>query len=181
MPRTSRLVLPALLVFALAACAQKLPDSVAITPQVDATPLQVAAEPSGKLGRTVLWGGQIIGVTVEEDSTLLEVLEQPLDSSGEPLDTDQPGGRFLARHKGFLEPEIYKPGRLVTVSGSIATIVTQPVGKRNYSYPVVEATGLHLWKERKEAPVYFYDPYYDPYHGGPSLGIGVHGPVHQRY
>lgn len=179
--KTLFLLICATLAALLSACATtKPPQPVAAPPQVLATPQQVTAEPAGKLGRTVRWGGRVIGVNVEQEATVIEILALPLDSEGRPKESDSQGGRFLARNPGFLEPEVYRPGREITVSGTLTTIVTQPVGKQSYSYPVVEVSGLHLWPEREERPVYIYDswgswgPYYRPYYG-PRFGIGVGG------
>jgi outer membrane lipoprotein len=123
------------------------------------TPRGVIAEPQMARGKQVLWGGSIIRTTNLKDSTQMEVLAYPLDSNERPQSESDPLGRFIVEQSGFLEPESYAEGRLVTVIGTVSGNRAGRVGESEYVFPVVGARQIHLWTENKG--------------GGVSFGVGV--------
>ena len=64
-------------------------------------------------------------------------------------------GRFIAKTSKFLDPEIYKKGKKITLAGEIIGKETKPLGKGQYIYPVVMIKELHLWKKIR---TYAYPP-----------------------
>ena len=123
-------------------------------------------------GSAVRWGGTIIAAENEENSTCFEVLSRDLDKYLRPRLEDQTAGRFIACKPGFYDPEVYKHGREVTVTGHIRNIEVRQVDEFNYRYPVVDVDNLVLWEVREEVVVIDnpYDPFYYPYWGGPYWG-----------
>jgi len=126
--------------------------SCAITPDFDTTkvdqaltPKSVVAESSLSHGKIVLWGGTIIEIHNLKNSTQIEVLAYPLNSSHRPMQESQPLGRFIIQNKGYLEPSNYAQGRLLTVLGSVSKSQSGKVGESSYIYPVINAQQLHLW------------------------------------
>jgi outer membrane lipoprotein len=119
------------------------------TTQVDRslTPQSVIAEPTPSLGKIVLWGGTILETSNLKDSTQIEVLAYPLNSSHQPMQEKKPLGRFVIQHRGYLEPTLYAQGRLLTVLGSVSGSQQGKVGKSAYTYPVISAQQLHLWSQ----------------------------------
>jgi len=116
------------------------------------------------LNSKVRWGGSIISVQNQPQETHIEVLSRDLDNDGKPKSDSRSGGRFIARIKGFLEPEEYPKDRLLTVTGTLKEILEAPVGSYPYPYPVVDVEAYHLWpQERSYPPPHYYDPFYDPY------------------
>ena len=111
----------------------------------DVTPEQATRDPAAVQGRTVAWGGVIVGTTNMADKTRLEVLGYPLDQRNRPQVDARPIGRFLAFHAGFLEPVNFAAGRLVTVVGTIGGTLTGTVGEARYLYPTLEAGRVFLW------------------------------------
>ena len=109
------------------------------------TPRSVIAEPAGSQGKTALWGGTILDTQNLKDSTRIEVLAYPLDSSQRPLLSGKPLGRFIIQQQGYLEPASYSQGRLVSVIGSVGESQRGKVGESAYTYPVINAEQLHLW------------------------------------
>lgn len=109
------------------------------------TPQSVNAEPQQTQGKTALWGGTILNVQNLQNFTQLEILAYPLDSSQRPLVNRKPLGRFLIRKKGFLEPENYSQGRLLTVLGKLEESEKGVIGESTYQYPVLNASQLQLW------------------------------------
>ncbi|MCU0970805.1 MAG: Slp family lipoprotein [Gammaproteobacteria bacterium] len=106
-----------------------------------ASPAQTA--PAG--ARRVEWGGTIIAVSNQRDSTELEVLAYPLTADGRPDVAAPSSGRFIAVRPGFLEPADYRPGRLVTVAGPVVGVRQGRVGEAQHSFPAMAAESLRVW------------------------------------
>jgi outer membrane lipoprotein len=121
--------------------------------------------PNAYQGKVVLLGGIIVNTTNKQDGTLLEVYDTMLDREGRPSNTDVSEGRFLALYQGFLDSEIYKQGRKVTIAGTVQGEKTQLLGEIQYRYPYLIIKEIRLWQE--EAPVdydsYPWGPWYDPW------------------
>jgi outer membrane lipoprotein len=113
-------------------------------------------------GKLFIWGGIIVGTTLTEEGTFIEVVQTPLNRYGVINDTDVSEGRFLVRSRKFLDPLIYEEGRYITVAGVLKGSEKRPLGKTDYVYPVLEAKELYLWKEEV-----LYPPYYDPWYYRP--------------
>ena len=109
------------------------------------TPQSVIAEPSDSRGKTALWGGTILDTRNLKDSTRIEVLAYPLDSSHRPILSSKPLGRFFIHQQGYLEPATFSQGQLLSVMGSVSESQSGNVGKSAYTYPVINAQQLHLW------------------------------------
>lgn len=123
-------------------------------------------DPERYQGKNILLGGVIIKAENKKDGTLLEIYETGLNNYGEPVNIDNSRGRFLAMDKRFLDTEIYREGRRVTVAGIANGIQVIKLGDIDYSYPYLLVKEIHLWKD--EAPVrdipYYWD-YWHPYWG----------------
>ena len=122
-------------------------------------------EPDAYQGKVVLLGGVIVKTVNKQEGTLLEVYQTRLNREGRPTDTDRSEGRFLALYQGFLDSEIYKEGRHVTIAGTVQGERIQQLGEIEYRYPYLLIKELHLWE--KAEPVR-YEPYpwglwYDPW------------------
>ena len=112
------------------------------------SPQQLSSHPGeASRGASLQWGGEIVAVENLQDRTLLEVLAYPLRSSGEPRTDREPLGRFLADNKGFLEPREYRPGRQLTVSGTLLGFRDGRIGDAFYRYPAWQVEMLTLWPE----------------------------------
>ena len=109
-------------------------------------------------GRKVVLGGYILELRNELVVSILTILQAPLDFQNRPNLRDQSEGRFIARTKEFLEPEIYKKDRRVTVRGKVAGTLTQALGDRVYQYPLIEAEAFQLWTDET-----YYDWRWDRY------------------
>lgn len=92
-------------------------------------------EPNAYKGKVVLLGGIIVDTINKPEGTLLEVYETALDREGKPVHSDRSEGRFLALYQGFLDSEIYKQGRKVTIAGIVQGEKTQSLGEIQYRYP----------------------------------------------
>jgi len=128
--------------------------------------------PNAYQGKVVLLGGIIVTTLNKQEGTLLEVYETALDQEGRPSNIDVSEGRFLALYQGFLDSEIYKQGRKVTIAGIVQGEKSQRLGEIRYRYPYLIIKEIHLWKE--QAPVeydsYPRGPWYDPWYPWEPLG-----------
>jgi outer membrane lipoprotein len=138
------------LLFLLTACASG-PDfnTMGVDPLL--TPRGVTAKPQPATGKSVQWGGTIVSTANLQNSTQIEVLAYPLDSSGRPNTDRAAQGRFILERSGYLEPASYAAGRQVTVVGTVSGTRTGRVGEADYVYPVVAAKQLHLWPTERSS------------------------------
>jgi outer membrane lipoprotein len=116
-------------------------------------------------GRTVVLGGYLLETQNRTSATVLTVLQAPLGLRDEPGSRDDSRGRFQVVWSGFLDPEIYKKGRRVTVAGIVMGKHMGPAGDTRIAYLQLEGIEIHLWKPYQEVyytPAY-YDPWYDPF------------------
>lgn len=133
----------------------------------EAAPLtvgQVKANPVGTQGTTVIWGGRIINVNPTNGSEMY-VMQLPLSKNGKPKMDADTAGRFIALSTGFLDPEAFPPGWLVTVAGRTAGIRTETLQGIKYTYPVLVIQQTHVWRVEPQD----YNNYYG-YYGGPYWG-----------
>ena len=107
------------LVGVLSSCAST-PDFDTTQADHSLTPQSVIAEPEHSRGKTALWGGTILDIRNLKDSTHIEVLAYPLNTSYRPLLKSKPLGRFIIQQQGYLEPSTYAQGRVLTVLGKVS-------------------------------------------------------------
>jgi len=152
-----------LIAVVLQACATHSIQQPVVSPaQLSSSPDLVAK------GNELLWGGEIVSVVNESDSTLLEILAYPLKTSGEPATGYTSIGRFLADREGFLEPHEYPAGSRVTVKGPLLGFKDGKVDEAIYRYPALDAVELTLW------PAEIMNQYHQP-RVNVGFGIGSHG------
>ncbi len=144
----------------LVGCSYPMSKEVRQEARLDLTFPQALENPAAYKGSTVIWGGSIIQTINRADGTDIIVLETPLESQERPQGERYSQGRFIVRSPKFLDPEIYKNGRKITVAGDIIGQDSRPLGQIQYNYPVVEAKELYLWNPET------YANYPPPYYGG---------------
>lgn len=155
-----RPALPLVLALFVAGCASPLPIA---SPPVDSpAPHEVAEAVDRHLGHAVLWGGMVIETRTFERHSEIEVLAFPLDRRQRPLPDGADLGRFMLLRHGFLDPDIFAPGRFVTVHGRITGERRGQIREAGYLWPELDADALHLW------PRDFREP-----HGRWSFSVGV--------
>jgi len=124
-----------------------------------ATPIkgleEVRRNPDRFKNDTILLGGAVITTLNQEDeSTLLVVLDYPLDDTTYRPQLWAPSpGRFRVHTPRFLDPLVYVRGREVTVAGTVTGVKTEAVGKTPYRYVEIEARQIYLWPPRYPRPV----------------------------
>jgi outer membrane lipoprotein len=160
-------------------CAHVISADLRTKARQDLSFATVLANPEAYQGTTVIWGGRIIDTLNEENKTLIKVLQMPLDFTDMPEDEEVSQGRFIAAIDGYVDPEIYRKGRMITIAGKINGRRSEPLGEIAYTYPLVDAQETYLWKSYygPYAPYpfpywYWYGysyPFAWPYYGPPFL------------
>lgn len=158
-----------------------LPASLQNAPFMNLSYSQVSSDSNSFKDTPVRWGGVIISVENEAQSSLMQVLFHPLDYNGRPQ-TYKPGeGRFVITSAEFLDPAVYAKDKEITVAGVIAGDIELTVGKRTIHVPLLTATAIHLWPNY---PDYTHQPgYFYPYYGYPAYSPfyrgGFYGPYYR--
>ena len=160
-------------IFLPSACAQVMSSEVRAKVRKDLSFSAVLANPEAYRGETVIWGGQVIDTLNEPGSTLIKILQIPLDFTEMPEDEEASQGRFMAEVKGYADPEVYRKGRRVTLAGEVVGKKVEPLSEIEYSYPLVKVQEMHLWKQYPLA----YGPHPVPY----WYGLGYPGPYPWPY
>ena len=139
------------------ACAPVISQEILKTVDQAITFEQILKSPDTYKGKTVLLGGTIVKATNLSEGTLIEVIQQPLNTRYMPINPEASKGRFIILFKEFKDPAIYSAGRLITVVGEIIGSQTRPLGEAHYQYPLISPTEYYLWKSSQ----------------GPSIHIGI--------
>jgi len=134
-------------ILALSGCASQLPESIRGDGSKLTTYTQVQAASVETIGEQVRWGGVIAEVRNGENASELEVVGFRTRSAGRPEVNDDSYGRFRVIVNGFVDPEVYAKGRLITVLGTYTGIERGTIGEYNFDFPVVRASGMELWRE----------------------------------
>ncbi|MGQ0657337.1 MAG: Slp family lipoprotein [Chromatiales bacterium] len=128
-------------------CARNVPVEIRKAPSAAPDLPAVASNPQAHDGQRVRWGGTIISVENQPNETWVEILAKKLDYFGEPQYTDRSLGRFLARSEGFLDPQVYRKDRELTIYGTVAGSRASAIGAKPYTYPVVKVEKSYLWPQ----------------------------------
>lgn len=138
---------------------------------------KVKADQNAYKEQVVLWGGRIVKTINKKRGTLIEVLQLPLDSDERPKEVNQSQGRFIVSMKGFLDPEIYKAGKEVTVVGRVAGVQSLPIGEISYTYVLLRGEEVYLWPPRPH--VMRYDGFGPPmFYWGVGPGYWYNAPYY---
>lgn len=151
--------------FLLVSCASSPLDTTGVNS--GATPSQAVEAFSRHAGQRVQWGGRIVSIVNEERTTSIEVLSYPVGRDGFPNTYKKSTGRFVLRHRGFLEPRDYAPGRILTVVGKVDSLITTSLGDTRFLVPLIHSEQLKLWADKYDERAY-------PRFGfGVGIGIGL--------
>ncbi len=155
-----------LLALSVSACTTLPPGPLAGNNFAPITPHLAQSQPD-TLGKSVRWGGTIASIdNTEKNETCFQIVSRPLDAEARPEDSDHTNGRFIACASGFYDPEIYRPAREITFTGTVQTPTFGKVGKSDYIFPRLAVDTLFLWPKRQPVPDYpmgFYGPGFDPW------------------
>ena len=175
-PRLSGFLFSGFFLFVAAGCAYPISKELRHQANKDLTFSQVIQNPEAYTGKIVIWGGLIMETSNPPDGGEIIVLQTPLDS-GEYPNTKSTHGEFIARAATFLDPVIYKKGRMVTLAGEIVGKREKVLEVMRYTSPVVGIKEIFLWSKKRvwwQPPSYygwrwdFYAPLPSPYYDNPQ-------------
>ena len=115
-------------------------------------------------GQRARWGGYIATIENREDTTVLDIVNLKLGSSTRPIKDDETLGRFRVYIDGYLDPNIYQQGRLITTLGRTGQAETVLVGEHPLLQPTLQAKEIHLWPKEtlQNRPVIYRTPFVYP-------------------
>ncbi len=128
---------------------------------------QVMGHIDGYLGRTVILGGYILDIENQEETTLITVLDSPLDMTDSPVTKDRSQGRFIVVSDGFLDPAVYAKDRRITVAGVVEHPEFLWIGTKKVKVLKLKGREIYLHTERRSGyydhGYYGPDPFFYPY------------------
>jgi len=142
-------------IFLLSGCAHVVSQEMRDRAGKEVNTEMLFQNPDAYMGKIVILGGFIAGTETRGEGSYIEVVQNPLDSTGRPEDRDTSFGRFLVFIEGRIDTAIYSSGREITVAGEVLGRKVQPLGEAQYSYPLIKGNELHPIKQRGEFPVHF--------------------------
>jgi len=143
-------------VVVISGCAHVISEDILREVNTETAFAELQKAPQDYQGKMVLLGGIVVKTVNKKDGTLLEMYQTELDRYGMPINIDFSLGRFLVYYKGFLDGEIYRNGRKVTIVGIVQGEEVIRLGEIDYPCPYLVVKEIHLWRE--EQP-YAYAPY----------------------
>jgi outer membrane lipoprotein len=162
-----------LLCLLLSACSS-LPPAIENAPEIDISYKQAQQNIANYKNAKVRWGGVIVDVENEQNSSLVQVLLYPLNGYGRPK-LDKPSeGRFLIKSHEFLDPAVYEKDTELTVAGTLLEEVERKIGNKTLRLPVIASQIIHRWPKFElrndyNVPGYGFGGFgygYYPYYGG---------------
>jgi len=147
-----------------------IPKHISTAPAIDLKLNEVQESIENYSTQTVRWGGEIVNVENNNDVSIIQIVQYPLNHFGKPITTQKSDGRFLAKTTEFIDPIVYKEGTLLTFTGSLDGKATRKVDQKELSLPIINVSSMYKWQQYQSVqrdP--FYDPFYFngfyPYHG----------------
>lgn len=119
---------------------------------------------ANNIGSTARWGGEIVSLNIEQEYTIVEVVQKSLTNTSRPKSDNESAGRFKLYYKGLLDPVIYKEGKNITALGTISDVVSGKIGELTYNFPTLVVQNIYLWSAPKNVNwAVGYNPYYRTY------------------
>lgn len=136
----------------------------------------IRSRPASYRGRLVLLGGTILYGKHRDHATYFEVLAKDLNAYDRPIASDKADGRFVVGVPSHLDLSTYSKGREITVVGRVVGPQPGRIGERAYTYPLIAATRIHLWREYVPRNDYWTYPRMEVVWGYPGMDWGTAWP-----
>jgi outer membrane lipoprotein len=108
---------------------------------------EIHSAPTSYSGRMVLLGGEILSAKRMSNGIQFEVLQLPVSGDDPPAEQrTESQGRFLATHRGGIDPAAVPPGTRVTLVGEVTGETVQQLDDSEYRYPTIEVKHVHVWE-----------------------------------
>lgn len=93
----------------------------------------------------VRWGGVLLETRPDDEGTCMLLLGRQLDNRYRPRHGGEWAGQFIACHDVVLDPNVFLPGRNVTVVGLLDGFAEGYVGEEVHLFPMVRTRSAHAW------------------------------------
>lgn len=176
-------ITPYLLLLFMTACVHPLSQEAREQVDPELTLEMVSESPSAYLNQKILLGGAIVKNEETETGSLLEIMQWQLNSLGEPSYIDDDARRFLLESEEWLDPEVYEPGLLLTLAGTVLGEEYRLLEEQEYPYPLIGLLEAHVWESPYRYGIYRnIDPAYpNPVQNNETLQRNPYDPGYIDY
>jgi outer membrane lipoprotein len=101
-------------------------------------------DPYGIEGETVLFGGSIMNTLSYLGESTMEVQQLALDPKLVPIPNATSEGVIIVKFSTHLPTNIYRPGRLITIIGTVIGTEDRRRGRKYTTYPVMKVIEYQL-------------------------------------
>lgn len=98
------------------------------------------------VGKVARWGGVILGLNKQDDSTSVLISQYPLLHSGQPTYRPQSGGTFTARFNNSMDIESLQQGAVLTIIGSVEQLQTPETSLDTAQGATVQTSNFYVWE-----------------------------------
>lgn len=171
----SAYVVTSLFLFFLSGCSSNIPKQISLAPTNDLQLNETQNQIENFANQEVRWGGEVVSVENHNDSSIIQIVQYPLNHYGKPITNQSSDGRFLAKTTEFIDPVVYKEGTLLTFTGTLDGEAIRKIDQKQLNMPVVNVSSMYKWQSH---PSVRRDPFYDPFYYN---GFYPHHGYYNRY
>src|SRR4030067_2476614 len=123
---SAKMLIIAAVLFIIAGCGPVISENEAKPVDRDIEFRSVVADPARYNGKSVVFGGTILNIENLEGVTVMEVVQEGLNSQLKPVERGESAGRFLVKVDRFMDPAIFSAGKRRTIAGGGTGPETKP-------------------------------------------------------
>ena len=98
------------------------------------------------VGKGVRWGGVILDLSKQDDSTTVTVSQYPLLQSGQPIYRQQSGGTFTAKFNNSLNLENLQQGAILTLVGNVEQLQKPETSLDVSPLATIQTSNFYVWE-----------------------------------
>tara|TARA_R110002167_G_scaffold103139_11_gene267088 strand:+ start:446 stop:1015 length:570 start_codon:yes stop_codon:yes gene_type:complete len=98
------------------------------------------------VGKVARWGGVILGLSKQDDSTSVLVSQYPLLHSGQPTYRPQSGGTFTAKFNNSMDIESLQQGSVLTIIGNVEHLQTPETSLDTAQVATIKTSHFYVWE-----------------------------------
>lgn len=148
-----------LLVGQLSGCSN-IPEKIRSAPVNDIQLNQVQSQEEPPSNQEVRWGGEVVSIENNNNASIIQMVQYPLNHYGKPITNKPSEGRFLAQTTEFIDPVVYKQGTLLTFIGILTGKAVRKIDQKELNMPILDVSNIYHWQNYQTIQ---QDPFYDPF------------------
>ncbi|WP_296594111.1 Slp family lipoprotein [Methylophaga sp.] len=137
-----------------------IPKQITTAPSNDLQLNEIQGKIENFANQDVRWGGELVNVENNNDASIMQIVQYPLNHYGKPITNQSSDGRFLAKTTEFIDPVVYKKGTLLTFTGTLNGEDSRKVDQKELIMPVLDVSSMYKWQPYQPIQL---DPFYDPF------------------